>query len=106
MIGIHNYVIFGIGKTYKTISKLLEGRVDYYIDNDENKWNTYINGKIVLPVPAILERKFERILICSFVYESPMREQLNNLNISSDVIDNISDWFILNDHENGGRINY
>lgn len=70
-------VIFGAGTWGELAYYYYRNRCDikYYIDNDSNKWNTYLNG-IKVVSPDILHKYRYKVIVANRLYEKVIRKQL------------------------------
>jgi glycosyltransferase involved in cell wall biosynthesis len=79
-------IIFGTGELYQRNLKLFSDiKIIALIDNDSNKWNTYINGIKVISPNMIFQYHFDYILLVSKYYKD-MRQQLLDLGIKEELI--------------------
>lgn len=78
-------VIFGSGNNGQVLLEILPYKVDYFIDNDENKTGKRIND-IVVNLPSCLEEETEDVcvLVTGFFYRD-MINQLNHLKLKENI---------------------
>ncbi len=110
-------VIWGAGtKAYYFLNKpsfYKDYDIIAIIDNDKKKWNTYWNGKIVLPPNAVNSLGIEKIIICASCFEQ-IKDQIIGIDnrfegdilCSDNMIEQIFDAFRkkLNETEHCGDI--
>lgn len=79
-------VFFGTGNASKMITECFPYEVNYYVDNDENKWGTKFNGKDILRPNSLLKEDKNNlaIIICSQWFNS-IGEQLTKLGFFENV---------------------
>lgn len=79
-------LLFGTGDYYQRYKKWFSNDdVVALIDNAPQKWNTYIDGIIVITPQEIKKYEYDYIIILSFQYED-MRRQLLHMDVSSEKI--------------------
>lgn len=89
-------IVFGTGTAaHKMVSK--SGiEVDYYVDNDENKWRTVFLGREVkAPSLLLLERKEEIVILVASMYYDDIKMQLEGMGYEEcKGFYNFADFFI------------
>lgn len=79
-------ILFGVGDHYKKYRQwFYDEDIICVIDNNEQKWNTIIDGKRVLPPIMGIKQKYDKICIVSVYYEA-MKEQLISLGVLENAI--------------------
>lgn len=79
-------VFFGTGEMAKTLKKALSLKIEYYVDNDSKKHNTFINS-IPVKNPDILfsENKEEIFIIVASMYYDQISIQLEKIGLAAGI---------------------
>lgn len=85
---LNNVLIFGTGSTCKfvlTTLKLKNVNIIAYVDNDQKKWNSSLNGIKILSPEKIKDLKYDFIIIASEFYNE-IYLQLLSMNVDKNKI--------------------
>lgn len=79
-------ILFGTGQKSETIEKWLAcigEQVDYYTDNNSQKWGSYVRGKLVIS-PSLL-KNYKATIIIATMYREEIEEQLRSMGIEGNI---------------------
>lgn len=81
---MYNVIIFGTGQTSRVVRSGLSADVNIvaYCDNNNAKWNTIFNGKVVIPPYEIVNYKYDCIIIAS-QFNDEIYNQLIEMGVDS-----------------------
>jgi hypothetical protein len=70
-------VIFGTGNAARRISACLPGKIDYYVDNNRDKWGLVFNGAMICnPEKLLSEPAQDLMIIVASMYDEEIIRQL------------------------------
>lgn len=80
-----NCIVFGAGVKGKLCHECISSHavtIEYYVDNNENLWNTILDGIRILSPKALLSEPDGTTIIIASKYENDIRKQLEVMGIS------------------------
>lgn len=82
-----NVVIFGAGEFGKKVFALIAPyKIDFFVDNDQSKWNTTLfDIKILPPIELLRINKDDLFIFVSSMYEEEISFQLNEMNLEQNL---------------------
>lgn len=87
-------ILFGASKLGEEVFEKLKHdyKIEFFCDNNSNKWNKTLNGKLIIKPSDILKYKDCKVIISSsFIYS--IGEQLDNMNVN--------EYYVYKDKQDG-----